>query len=671
MGREEDREESLRAAVEALKAGRPLRAEEVCRDYLDLSPGCAEHMRLLSHALMKQNRLPEAEEQIRFALELRPNHPQLHEDLGSVLGLQGRLEESIPCLEKAIELDPTLPLAHKKLGRALAALGRGREADEAFEEYFERDPEKGEVAFGADHLKAGRLDDAVRTLQRVLKKNPDNVDAMVFLANAYCRQEKKIEDAEALLRRATKVAPDYLTAWLSLGSLLLERGKQLEAIDAYRTATRLEPAHAAAWGLLASAYGPAGHPDKAARAYARALKLNPDLANAHHGHGHVLKTLGDQEAALEAYREAIRLQPHFGEAYWSLANLKVFAFEDSEIEAMLAQLNGSELSDSADIHIRFALGKAFEDRGDYDQAWHYYDTGNQRQRQQVYYDPNEFTLRQKDIREVFSADFLAEHEGLGHEARDPILIVGLPRSGSTLVEQILASHSQVEGTAELPELGNLTNLLGRYRPDKLGFPKVLTQLRQRDWRSLGLRYLKNTRRYRETDRPLFTDKLPNNFPLIGFLHLILPKATVINTLRHPLDTLLGNYKQLYGKGQNWTYDMFELAEYYKQYDTTMQHWHAVLPGKVLDVHYEDTVLDLEGQVRRILEHCGLEFEEACLQPWETRRAIKTASSEQVRQPIYTSSLGIWRRYERHLGLWMEELGDVLEALPERIKNAGV
>jgi len=669
-GQEEEREASLRSAMNALKAARPLRAEEICRDYLLLNPGCAEHMRLLSHALMKQNRLSEAEEQIRFALELRPGYPQLHEDLGSVLGLQGRIEESIPCLEKAIELEPTLPLAHKKLGRALAAVGRGHEADEAFEEYFERDPEKGEVALGADHLKAGRLEQAVETLQTVLRRNPDNVDAMLFLANTYCKQDRKIDDAEALLRRATQVAPDYVSAWLSLGSLLLERGKRDQAIEAYRTATRLEPAHAAAWGLLASAYGPAGHPDMAARAYAKALQLNPEIANVHHGYGHVLKTLGDQEAALDAYREAIRLRPQFGEAYWSMANLKVFRFEDREIEAMLAQVEGSGLSASADIHIRFALGKAFEDRGDYDRAWHYYDTGNQRQRQQVYYDPNEFADRQQDIREVFTPEFLAANEGAGHDAPDPILIVGLPRSGSTLVEQILASHSQVEGTAELPELGNLTNMLGRYRPDHLRFPNVLTELRRRDWRSLGLRYLKKTRPYRETDKPRFTDKLPNNFPLVGFLHLILPNATVINTLRHPLDTLLGNYKQLYGKGQHFTYDMMDLADYYRQYHATMEHWRRVLPGKVLDVHYEDTVLDLERQVRRILDHCGLPFEEACLRPWETLRAVKTASSEQVRQPIYTSSLGKWRHYEAYLGLWQEELAEILAELPETVRNAG-
>jgi len=665
------REDSIAQAIAAMQANRPLRAEEICRDYLEYRPGCTDHMRLLAHALMKQNRLAEAEEQVRFALELRPRQPQLHEDLGSILALQGDVEASIPCFERAIELEPTLPLAHKKLGRALAAVGRGREADEAFEEYFERDPETGEVAVGADHLKAGRLDEAVQTLRGVLRANPNNVDAMCFLALAYRKQEKHWEDAEALLRRATQVAPDHVSAWLNLGSILAERNKRREAIEAYRTATRIEPAHAGAWALLGNAFAHAARTEDAARAYRKSVALNPRHANTQLGFGHVLKTLGDQPGALAAYREAIALRPRFGEAYWSMANLKVFEFEAAEVAAMQEQVEGEALTASEDVHFRFALGKAMEDRGDYEQAWHYYHTGNQRQREEVYYDSNETLVRQQGIREVFSRDFLAGREGAGCDAPDPILIVGMPRSGSTLVEQILACHSQVEGTAELPVLGNISTAMGRYRPDNLQFPQVAAELRMRDWRSLGNQYMRETRHYRDTDKPFFTDKLPNNYPLVGLLHLILPNAKVINTLRHPLDTLLGNYRQLYGKGQHFTYDMEDLAEYYRQYHLTMQHWRAVLPGKVLDVHYEETVLDLEGQVRRILAHCGLEFEEACLRYWENPRAVKTASSEQVRQPIYTTSLGAWRRYAKHLGLWQEELADIIEALPETVRNAGL
>lgn len=665
------KDESLSTAIQAIKAGRPLRAEETCRDYLEIHPGCVDHLRLLGHALMKQNRLKEAEEQIRFAIELRPTHPQLHEDLGSVLGLQHRFEESIPHLEKAIQLEPTLPLAHKKLGRALAAIGRGSEADEAFMEFFDRDPDKGEIAIAADHIKAGRTDEAVGLLRGMLRKNPDNVDALCFLALAYRKESKGLADAEALLRRATQVAPDHVSAWLNLGALLSEQSKYLKAIDCFKQATRLEPAHPGAWALLGNAYGQASYPEKSVHAYEKSIKLKPDIAHHQMGYAHVLKTIGNQEGSLAAYRKAVHLRPQFGEVYWSMANLKIFKFEDEEINAMLEQVGNEGLTESEDVHFRFALGKAMEDRNDYDKAWHFYHSGNQNQRMTVSYDPVDTADKRKDIREVFNREFLLENEGNGLGDADPILILGMPRSGSTLIEQILASHSQVEGTAELPTLGMLSSSIGRYRSDNVHFPMACRDLRKKDWRAYGQQYMEETRRYRETDKPFFTDKLPNNFPMVGLLHLILPNAKVINTLRHPFDTLLGNYKQLFGHGQNFTYDMYDLADYYKQYITIMQHWHEVLPGKVLDVHYEDTVLDLEGQVRRILSHCGLEYEDACVRFHENPRAVKTASSEQVRQPIYTSALGKWRQYEKHLGVWQEELADIIEDLPTTVRNAGL
>jgi hypothetical protein len=277
--------------------------------------------------------------------------------------------------------------------------------------------------------------------------------------------------------------------------------------------------------------------------------------------------------------------------------------------------------------------------------------------------------RHKEIMEAFSRDFLAERAGCGFDAPDPILIVGLPRSGSTLVEQILASHSQVEGTSELPVLSKLAASVGRYRADDLQFPGSVRDLRKRDWRAYGQLYMDDSRRHRLTDKPFFTDKLPNNFPLIGMLHLILPNARVINARRHPLDSCLGCYKQLFAKGQNFTYDMEDLAHYYRNYDTVIRHWHEVLPGKVLDVHYEETVTDLENQVRRILDHCGLPFEEACVHFHETDRAVKTASSEQVRRPIYTGALGTWRNYQRHLSLWIEDLDDIIAELPASVRRA--
>ena len=423
------------------------------------------------------------------------------------------------------------------------------------------------------------------------------------------------------------------------------------------------------WAGLANAYALASYPEQSLAAFEKSLALDPDAPGVRMSFAHSLKTLGHQERAIEAYRAAVRLKPDFGEAYWSMANLKAFRFDGAEVAAMRRQLVGGKLGTSAEIHFNFALAKALEDDGDYDGAWRHYADGNARQRMQVSHDPLGMEKRHNEIIEIFTEAFLARHAGNGCDAADPILIVGLPRSGSTLVEQILASHSQVEGTSELPILNNLANSIGRYRPDDALFPKSALALKDRDWTAYGQQYMDDAMRHRSSEAPFFTDKLPNNFPFIGLLHLILPNAKVINARRHPLDTCVGAYKQLFARGQHFTYDMEELAHYYQCYERLVAHWHSVLPGKVLDVHYEDTVADLEGQVRRILAHCGLPFEERCLRFHETRRAVKTASSEQVRQPIYTSALGMWRNYEAHVGLWIDALAEVIERLPGSVRKA--
>ena len=666
-----EKDRSITQAIEFMKKNRPLRTEEICRDYLLQNPGCTDHLRLLSNALMKQNRLPEAEERLRFALSLDAEFPQLHEDLGSVLALQSKFNEAIPEFERAIELQPALPLAHKKLGQALVAAGRGKDADEAFQVYIDSDEDRATIMKGVELLRTKQLDDAVAVFQSVLKRNPDSVNAMRYLAVCYWQGKTKLDDAEALLRRATQLAKDYLGAWLILGALLLERNKNVEAIAAYQQATKLNPKNPESWAGLGSAFSVAMYPDKSVEAYAKSIELNPKVAGVQMGYAHALKTVGRQADALIAYRAAIAAKPDFGEVYWSMANLKIFKFEPQELEDMQQQLQREDLSESADIHFRFALGKAFEDEKEYDKAWHHYHTGNQRQRMTVAHEPIEMENRHAAVKAVFNRDFIAERANQGFDAADAILIVGLPRSGSTLVEQILASHSQVEGTAELPVLGKLSQSIGRYRTDGVAYPEAVSQLRKKDLRAYGQQYIEESRRYRVTDKPIFTDKLPNNFPFVGLMHLILPNTKVINARRHPFDSCLGGYKQLFGQGQNFTYDMLDLAHYYKQYDAMMKYWHDVLPGKVLDVHYEVTVTDLESQVRRILDHCGLPFEESCVRFHETERAVKTASSEQVRQPIYTGALGTWRRYEKHLGLWQDQLGYIIDELPEVSKNAGL
>ena len=665
------KDKSIAQAISFMRTNRPLRAEELCRDYLSQNPGCTEHLRLLSHALMKQKRFTEAEEKLRFAISLSPDYPQLHEDLGSVFAMQSRYEEAIPELEKAIQLQPALPLAHKKLGQALAAVGRGKEADEEFQVYIDGDPNRKAIIKAADLLDEDKTEEAIDVLQAILKSKPDHVNAMRYLALAYRRGEKKLQDAEALLKSATRLAPDFIPAWFDLGSLLSLRDKRMEAIAAYQKVVQLDPDNAAAWGGLGSAYAIAMYPDKSAEAYAKSIALKPNVPNVLMGQAHVLKTLGDQAEALKSYRAAIKIKPEFGEVYWSMANLKIFQFEEEEVSSMLQQLESDNLTESEEIHFRFALGKAFEDKKNYEQAWHYYHTGNQQQRMTVEHHPLKMETRHSQLKQIFNKEFLQERADVGYDVSDPILIVGLPRSGSTLIEQILASHTLVEGTSELPVLGKLSESIGQYRTDGIKYPEAAKDLRNKDWRAYGQQYIEETQRHRVTDKPFFTDKLPNNFPQVGLLSLILPNAKVINARRHPFDSCLGSYKQLFSKGQNFTYDMLDLAHYYQLYDAMMKHWHEVLPGKVLDVHYEETVDDLENQVRRILDFCDLPFEQSCVDFHQTERAVKTASSEQVRQPIYTGALGTWRRYEKHLDLWQEQLGDIVDDLPEVSRNAGL
>jgi len=665
-----DKDQSINKAIGFLRSNRPLRAEEVCRNYLNDSPGCIEHLRLLSHALMKQDRLSEAEEKLLFAVSLSPKYPQLYEDLGSVFAMQSRFDEAIPQFQKAIKLQPSLPLAHKKLGHALAAIGRGEEADEQYQTYIESNPNRQAVMEAADLLNHEKVEEAISILKEVLKSSPNDVNAMRYLARAYRQSENNLQDAEALLRSAVQQAPDFTPAWFDLASLLM-REKVIEAITVYKKVIELDPKNAAAWGGLGSAYGLAMYPDESAKAYSKSIELKPDVPNVLLGHGHALKTLGHHDDALDAYRNAIKNKPDFGEAYWSMANLKIFEFKDSEVDSMLNQLEDENLSKNEEIHFRFAVGKAFEDKKDYPKAWHYYHTGNQKQRTTVDHFPVEMEMRYNLIKEVFNHEFLKDRSNSGHESPDPILIIGLPRSGSTLVEQILASHSQVEGTSELPILGNIAESIGQHRTDGIRYPKAVLELRDKDLNAYGKQYIDEAHRHRITDKPFFTDKLPNNFPLVGLLSLILPNAKVINARRHPIDSCLGGYKQLFSRGQNFTYDMLDLAHYYQQYDSMIKHWHKVLPGKILDVHYEETVHDVESQVRRILDFCRLPFEQSCVDFHHTDRAVKTASSEQVRQPIYKGALGTWRHYEEFLGLWKEQLGEIIEELPNVSKHAGL
>jgi tetratricopeptide (TPR) repeat protein len=644
--------------LELVNRGEFQHAEGLCRALLQKYPTDVNILGMRGAVLVKLKRYEEAEESLRHTIRLAPTFAKPHEDLGYVLLELKRPREAADILRNAVRLDPGLEQAHFNLGRALAMLGHGGEADEAFEKSFSLNPERGKLALAAEHHKAGRLEEAERLYREILRENPVNVDAIRMLGRVALGASRNA-DAERLFRRAIKIAPDFAGALTDLGRLCKEQNRFEEAIECFERVIDLEPDNPQAYFQLAGTLAPAALTYRAIEAYEKALELNPKFPGARLGLGHTLKTVGRQEEAIAAYRECIRLRPDNGESYWSLANLKTYRLSDDDIAAMEERLTRDGLSQQSRVNFLFALAKAWEDREDYAQAWGYYAEGNAVQRMQEKYDPVATEVMHDAIVEVFDEELLREKSGGGHPDRSPIFIIGLPRSGSTLIEQILASHSEVEGTSELPYVGRVATSLNRNRADGINYPHAVRELSAEHFRALGQDFLELARMHRTEGAARFIDKMPNNFPAVGFLHLILPNAKIIDARRYPLDSCLGCYRQLFAKGQTFTYDLNDIGEYFLEYERMMEHWQAVLPGRVLTVQYEALVNDVEREVHRLLDHCELPFEDACLRFYQTERPVRTASSEQVRQPIHNRSIGFWRNYEDQLGHLKEILAPVL------------
>jgi tetratricopeptide (TPR) repeat protein len=557
----------------------------------------------------------------------------------------------------------------RKAGRLYASVGAGADADLMFARYFDLSQASAIIAEAAERQQAGEIHAAIGLYRAVLSRNARQVDAWRLLGVALS-QDGRLEEAETALRRAIDLAPDFAFAWSNLGSLLTETGRAGEAVETFRHVLALEPGEPQTWFNLGNALAADGDQTAAAEAYRAALQGQPRHPGALIGLGHVLKTIGQQDEAIAAYRACLAVNPAYGEVWWSLANLKTYRFSEAEVSQMQDLLDEDGMSEAARTSFEFALGKAFEDRKVYDTAFAFYSDGNARQRGSVAYDPVMTEAVNDRIVSVFDAAFFAARQAAGHPDPAPVFILGLPRSGSTLMEQILASHSLVDGTSELADLGQLAVSIGKYRSDGVTYPEAVRDLGRADFAALGRNYIERTQGHRAS-APHFTDKMPNNFPSIGLIRLILPNAKVIDARRHPLDSCMGAFKQLFAQGQTFTYDLFELGEYYRQYVRMMDWWDQVLPGFVLRVNYEDMVLDQEVQTRRLLDFCGLSFEAACLNFHETDRAVKTASSEQVRQPLHAGGLQTWRRFETQLGGLSEQLADILDALPDSVRQAGL
>jgi len=501
-----------------------------------------------------------------------------------------------------------------------------------------------------------RLEVAEPLLRRHLKQDPFDVAAIRMLAEVAARIGR-YRDSETLLRRALELAPGFGAARANLASVLYKQHRAPEAIAELDLLIDAGSENLGLNNLKAAALSKIGGFDEAIGLYQSVLEKAPNQPKVWMSLGHMLKTVGRQDEGIAAYREALALTPTLGEVWWSLANLKTVRFTAEDVTAMEAALAVPGLCDEDRFHLDFALGKAYEDQRAYGQSFAHYAAGNALRRQTIDYDAGETSAFVDRSLALFTPEFFAERAGQGCDARDPIFILGMPRAGSTLVEQILSSHSQVEGTSELPDIPALAR-------DGRDYPARVSDLTPERLKALGENYLSRTRIQRKTDRPFFIDKLPNNWAHVPFIHLILPNAIIIDARRHPLACGFSNFKQHFAKGQTFSYSLEDMGRYYADYVRLMAHVDAVLPGRVHRVIYERMVDDTEAEVRSLLAACGLEFEESCLRFHETERAVRTASSEQVRRPIFRDGTEGWQGFDAWLGPLKNALGPVLEAYPD-------
>ena len=585
-------------------------------------------------------------------------------EYGVALGQADRLNDAIGALRRAVQLAPDRPDAWRQLADHLDAAGQTREADEARARFLKaanRDPR---LMAAANAVVANELPTAESLLRDHLRECPTDVAALRMLAEVGARL-RRYADAQTLLERCLELAPSFHAARHNYAMVLYRQAKSELALAQVDQLLKIEPRNPSYRNLKAAVLANLGDYSQSLESYEAVLHEYPDQPKIWMSYGHALKTARRLPEAIKAYRRAIALRPQLGEAYWSLANLKTFRFTAEDLAAMQAGLQMDGLEDDDRLHFQYALGKAYEDEADYATSFDRYSQGAEIRRQMVAYDADETTAQLHRMRRVFTADFLTRRSGVGCQAPDPIFVVGLPRAGSTLIEQILSSHSQVEGTMELPDITSFAReLTGRPgRGEGPRYPACLQAMSDEELAELGQRYLNQTRIQRKTSAPFFIDKMPNNFLHIGMIHLILPNAKIIDARRHPLGCCFSAFKQHFARGQNFSYSLEDVGRYYHDYVALLAHFDAVLPGRVHRVVYEQMIDDTEGEVRRLLDYCGLPFEENCLRFYENERAVRTASSEQVRQPIYRDGVDHFRHYEAWLGPLKAALGPVLDAYP--------
>jgi tetratricopeptide (TPR) repeat protein len=514
-------------------------------------------------------------------------------------------------------------------------------------------------------LVEGQLALAESLLRPHLREKPTDIAAIRMMAELAGRLGR-YADAETLLRRALELAPDFTAARANLATALYRQNRPAEAIEMLDRLLDEQPENAAHQNLKAAALGRIGGFEEAIALYEEVLARFPDQPKIWMSYGHILKTVGRLEEGIAAYRRALAVAPALGEVWWSLANLKTVRLDSADVAAMTAALGTPGLSRDDLFHLHFALGKAHDDAGEPERAFHHYAEGNRLRRALIAYDADETTRSVDRSIALFTPAFFSARGDWGCPAPDPIFILGMPRAGSTLVEQILASHELVEGTMELPDIPALVKRLGgrTRKSDENAYPEMLAELAPEELRALGEEYLERARIHRRTDKPFFIDKMPNNWAYVGFIRLILPAAKIVDARRHPLDCGFSNFRQHYARGQGFSYSLADMGRYYADYVRLMAHFERVLPGRIHRVVHERLVEHPEREIRALLDLLALPFDPACLRSHENPRAVRTASSEQVRRPINREGMDQWRAYDAYLDPLKEALGPVLDAYPE-------
>jgi tetratricopeptide (TPR) repeat protein len=627
-------------------------------------PEDRELLYLAAVTLRHLNRVPDALELLRRLEQHHPRYSRLYQERGHCYVALRDAPRAIEAFRRGVDINQALPDSWRMLQGLYHATGDQHNAAAAAEHITVLKKLPLPIIQAGSMFSDGELAAAERIVRAYLLQHGDHVEALRLLARIGIQRDA-LDDAERLLESVLKLAPDYGAARADYAGVLYRRQKYPQARRETDTLLQLEPGNRDYLKLYAAACVGLGDYAPIIRLYRQMLAegaaTGTETADLHLWLADLLKTVGRQPEAIQEYHAAIAALPDSGEAWWSLANLKTYRFADDEIARMRTVEASPATSLVARYHLCFALGKALEDHGRYEESWRFYERGNALKHAEI---PRVSRLAEAHTRlskQVCTKEFFAARREWGVADPDPIFILGLPRSGSTLIEQILASHPQVEGTQELADVQRIVGELGGRGTDldNPRYPGVLTELTAEELMRLGERFLTETRVYRQTGRPFFIDKMPNNFRDIGLIHLMLPNAKIIDVRREPMACCFGNLKQLFSSGQEFSYNIDDMARYYRTYLEIMRHWNVALPGRILTMHHEDVVDDLEGSVRRVLDFCGLSFEPACLDFHKTVRNVRTASSEQVRQPISREGVDRWRNYGPWLASLRTALGDAV------------